>query len=766
MKRFNKNAALNKLDNKNNSKTKKKTIVISIIVLFFAILYFSFARFESNESFSLISGTVQPGVRTIIATMQGLKLNGSTDLEYDGTDTLGANGTTDNNLRYIGANPNNYIYYNCDTSNPNDMNDYSCEKWRIIGIFNNTEDDNGENKSLVKIIRGENLGRYSYDTSDSSINNGYGINQWGESTYKDGTIYEGSDLMRELNTDYLGNITIGTDGKWYYSSNNKKTATIPLKLLNDYSQNMIQSVVWHTGANSSSTKSDWTTKNLYNWERGTYNSSRCTDKSYCNDTVVRTSSWTGKVALMYPSDCGYSTSGGETTDRQTCLNTSIASWNGSDISDCKNNSWLYDSGYPVRTITPNIYYSTNNDYSYAFSYYGYLQTNYAANGNYVYPTIYLKPNILIVSGDGSESNPYKLSDPSADPYNEQIETRIIDKLNYLASINYEYLAYDGMDSLGEYGTLDNNLRYVSLSPSNTIYFNCSTTDPFEMNDETCEKWKIVGLFNNIQKADGTTESLVKIQRSASIGSYSWDTSDSSINYGYGINQWGPSGTYEGSDIMRELNNDYFGNAIVGTDGYWYNGSNNAKTGEVPSSILNQNAQSMVETVVWNIGTPNNNGTIIETSEMTPSLLYSGERTSYNGKNCSSSNTFCNDTVTRTTSWIGKVALPYASDFGYAVRGGSSNDRTSCVSMSVYDWYNYDNCYTTNWMYTTKTYWTLDPFASTAADYGVCVNFAGNIIQKSDFTAAEIYPNVYLKSNIGIISGTGNWSDPYKLVVME
>ncbi len=74
------------------------------------------------------------------------------DLMYDGVDTLGEFGTDDNNLRYVGANPSNYIYFNCSTTNLDEMNDSTCEKWRIIGVFNNIEDENGKKESRVKIV--------------------------------------------------------------------------------------------------------------------------------------------------------------------------------------------------------------------------------------------------------------------------------------------------------------------------------------------------------------------------------------------------------------------------------------------------------------------------------------------------------------------------------------------------------------------------------------------------------------------------------------
>ena len=57
----------------------------------------------------------------------------------------------------------------------------------------------------------------------------------------------------------------------------------------------------------------------------------------------RSTSWTGKVGLMYPSDYGYATSGGTTTNRASCLAKEMYNWDDSSVSDCKNNDWMYNS---------------------------------------------------------------------------------------------------------------------------------------------------------------------------------------------------------------------------------------------------------------------------------------------------------------------------------------------------------------------------------------------------------------------------------------
>ena len=64
------------------------------------------------------------------------------------TDTIQiATDDPDNNIRYIGANPNNYVYFNC--SDYNNQSDSTCEKWRIIGVFKNMTKSDGAKEDLV-----------------------------------------------------------------------------------------------------------------------------------------------------------------------------------------------------------------------------------------------------------------------------------------------------------------------------------------------------------------------------------------------------------------------------------------------------------------------------------------------------------------------------------------------------------------------------------------------------------------------------------------
>ena len=81
--------------------------------------------------------------------------NNSITYQYDTTHNLMKD--TAGNIRYYGASPNNYVYFNCD-SYPST----NCELWRIIGVFD----------GKIKLIRNSAIGSYSWDTSASSVNGG------------------------------------------------------------------------------------------------------------------------------------------------------------------------------------------------------------------------------------------------------------------------------------------------------------------------------------------------------------------------------------------------------------------------------------------------------------------------------------------------------------------------------------------------------------------------------------------------------------------
>ncbi len=448
MKVFNKEKALRQIKLKQNKNTyiKKISIVISCFILLFAIIYFTFAKFESNSpEYTLINGKVVSGSKdvNVIAIYKGTEqvneipargsgwlfdraecTNGATaEWNFDKwailistttktkcslyfkqgqiavdylnsiastTDSLLTDGTTDNNLRYVGANPNNYVSFNN-------------ELWRIIGVMNNIETESGQVQSLLKIIRAESLGEYSWDTSTSGVNDRTGVNEWSQ-----------ADLMQELNNDYLGNVTIGTDGNWYSGYNNAKANAKPTSTISNAAQNQIESVKWNLGSpsnNAGSFDSNWqsiSASTAYIRERSNYTGKVCTGGTYCNDTVTRTSSWTGKVGLFYPSDYLYATAGGNATNRQTCLGLGInTDWSNSSYANCKDNDWLKPASGYTWTLSPFAYSSYAYYVFYVFS--GGNVNNYTAGRvRGVVPVVFLKSSISITGGTGTQSNPYTM----------------------------------------------------------------------------------------------------------------------------------------------------------------------------------------------------------------------------------------------------------------------------------------------------------------------------------------------------------------------
>ena len=259
--------------------------------------------------------------------------------------------TVDNNLRYIGSNPDNYLYFNC--NDYENQNSNTCELWRIIGIFN--EGSHGiTNTKLIKIIRNESLGNIAWDENNQ--------NNWSKST-----------LNEILNRDY------------YYSLNNYSTNGI-----NEQTRNLIVEIKWKLGASNSN--NDVTAETFYTRERGTtvYNG---------NDNI-----WNDRIGLLYPSDYGYATSGGITTDRNACLEKEIYNWTSSEYSDCYNNNWLFTSSNEWTLTTRsgnnyNVFYIANT---------GNINSSYndANNKFKIRPVLYLKSNLKVKGGNGTSTNPY------------------------------------------------------------------------------------------------------------------------------------------------------------------------------------------------------------------------------------------------------------------------------------------------------------------------------------------------------------------------
>ena len=289
---------------------------------------------------------------------------------YSSEETRTSNGlkkdnTEDKNIRYYGSNPNNYVRFNN-------------ELWRIIGVFGNN----------VKLVRKDSLGSLSWDSSESSINNGFGVNEWSQ-----------ADLKNYLNTMYYGGTSVTC-----YGGTKNSTTTCPTNTLDNTAKALIDNHTWNTGAPNHSTLYNSTTQSydtveFYKAERGTVNGKICSSGRYCNDTVTRTTSWTGYVGLPYVTDWAYASS-------ESICETNMQKQDSSNAYICKNNNWMQRS--TVAWYLSPYAHGSFASRAWRVGGVGNADGIYATYSFAVAPSIYLKSNVLIESGNGTSSSPYIL----------------------------------------------------------------------------------------------------------------------------------------------------------------------------------------------------------------------------------------------------------------------------------------------------------------------------------------------------------------------
>ena len=280
-----------------------------------------------------------------------------------------------------------------------------------------------------------------------------------------------------------------------------------------------------------------------------------------------------------------------------------------------------------------------------------------------------------------------------------------------------------------------NIRYYGASPKNYIYFNCETYP-----DTNCELWRIIGVF------DGK----LKLIRNESIGNYSWDNKDGSTGAtsAYGKNDWttarlmkllNPSDYYTTDSNDNNLGQSLYYNSATGK--CYSNQRNTTVDCDFTSTGIKDTTRNMIAETTYNLGGWNNNSVY-------PNQIYEYERgtTVYTG---------------RPTTWKGKIALAYPSDYGYAT------DLNQCINKQIGS-YSDSTCTSNNWMKAIITNnggnkgWLLTPYSSSS--YGAwIVDSSGNVY--NGYSAYYVYGvtlALYLSSKLGIESGDGTLGSPYKL----
>ena len=276
----------------------------------------------------------------------------------------------ENGLRYEGADPNNYICLDNKTSG-------ACANssllFRIIGLFDEDTSSNGTtnagSKKLLKVIDTNN-----YGGKDGKVWNSAGTNNWSTAS-----------LKTELNGTYLTTL-LGT------SNVNSKLSSA------------IANTKWHLGGANDSNRTTLTAEGIYTQERNT-------SAIYSGNP----SSIYAKVGLMYPSDYGYATVGGTTTNKSSCRAKELYNWHNSSYSDCKNNDWLFksQSGFVNNgewLLSPYSSFSYRAACLYSTGFVILFGVSSVGNNQYaVRPTFYLDSSILkIVGGTGTSADPYHI----------------------------------------------------------------------------------------------------------------------------------------------------------------------------------------------------------------------------------------------------------------------------------------------------------------------------------------------------------------------
>ena len=352
--------------------------------------------------------------------------------------------------RYAGKNPDNYIQFNG-------------ELWRIIGVMPNmtyctgtygteTECNTTKTGNLIKIIRNQTISSsnmywdYKQTGVGSSIRN-YGSNDWSDSQLMlmlNGTNYlkTGYDVNgNKLHQSYTitSNVVKGNGYNFYnatysYLDGNGQAVNIPsqastsaytatsgtlYKKIESAALNQIATVKWDLyGTELYATAAEGSPSAFYNKERNINGLGAVyTTGPFGTPPENRPVYWYGKIGLMYPSDYGYATNGGNTYNRTTCLGYYMNGWSGGSYkTDCALNSYLLfqnitstapgTSGTLQWTLSPR-----SGDAIIVF----HVISNGNVSGSSVFetrgvrPVLYLKADTLITGGSGTWNSPFTIN---------------------------------------------------------------------------------------------------------------------------------------------------------------------------------------------------------------------------------------------------------------------------------------------------------------------------------------------------------------------
>ena len=242
-------------------------------------------------------------------------------------------------------------------ASPKNYVTFNNETWRILGVFP-TDDGTGNIENRIKLIKDQSIGNYQWNTTQVTSTSSY--NNW-----------TGATLMKYLNATY-------------YNS-----------LINNNSIDMVDDVKYYLGGYKDVITP--TPITIYEFERKINGSG-----TYFFGT--NPTNWIGKVALMTASDYGYATENCEdkllynSDTTKGIIGCNSTNW----LYNIKTNEWLLNQYANSSTANTSVYYILNNGQIHGIG--SSINNSFSTR-----PVLYLKPEVMIESGDGTSSNPYKLS---------------------------------------------------------------------------------------------------------------------------------------------------------------------------------------------------------------------------------------------------------------------------------------------------------------------------------------------------------------------
>ncbi len=354
---------------------------------------FNEKELEEEEKITLVDEVKSKLVKYEESSKESFS-GGLVAINTDGTLYNETNNETIREYRYNGNTVNNYVKFNN-------------ELWRIVGVFKDDEEE------IVKIVRNESLPvSYFPETyivngqgyKIKSNNNNYAyLNVKSEDNYSNSSDWTTSGLQYWLNSENDDNNV--NKGYMNYLESNYKNM---IKETIYYLGNVEEYDSYQGSGGGHSLRIDTPIEAYYherlntlcdeNLEYDSYNE----ESGNCSIWYGNKSNWNGKVALLYPSDYGYSTAHSEWTKEFSKME-----YGGVLSSKIQvNTSWIYKmiADYSVWLLSPASQGSFGI-FSLIRDGAVYSSREYAK----VLPTLYLQSTVKVTNGNGTENSPYELS---------------------------------------------------------------------------------------------------------------------------------------------------------------------------------------------------------------------------------------------------------------------------------------------------------------------------------------------------------------------